>query len=163
MKLHLSREMRTQSKRVIQRGWMWLASSSTGGRAMRAKLRNHTNTILRSQRNLRLNLQPLPRNQPQPPALRDRCQQLRALHPRKGLANALAAARTEREVDELRPAGLAFRRKAFRIEPQRIGKMLSAALNNVLTEEEIGPGRQLIRPQRHITRSLPPHRPRRRI
>src|SRR5215475_6350840 len=56
------------------------------------QFRHHANGILRAQRNLRLNVDLLVGNQPQPPALRQRHQAERRLHPCERLADALTAA-----------------------------------------------------------------------
>src|SRR5579875_82389 len=155
-----------------RRRWTWSActfrqrwtksprgNSDLCGSGSSAQLRDDADPILRTQRDLRLHLNALPRNQTQTPALRHRRQNQYGLHPREGLANTLPASSTKRKISKPRTLLLLFRGETSRIEFQGIGKIFRAPLDDVLAEENIASGRQPVGAELHVADGLTPHRP----
>ena len=78
------------------------------------------------------------------PALGNGCDREDALHPGEGFADALTAAAAEGEVGELRAGGFGFGGEAVGIEAERIGEVLRGAAHDVLAEEDVGAGGDVV-------------------
>src|SRR5580700_11905775 len=111
----------------------------------------HKHSILRSERDQRLRLNPVTGEQPQFPFLRQCGQNQNTLHPGKGFSNALPRARAEREVSKLRTLDLTCRREPIRIEAQRIGEIPGIAVCDELADQNRGSRGKKIISQGEIT------------
>ena len=79
------------------------------------------------------------------PALGDGRDAEDAFHPGEAFADALTVTAAEGEVSELCARGFGFRREAVGIEAERIGEVLRGAAHDVLAEEDVGAGGDVVR------------------
>ena len=99
-----------------------------------SRLGNHEDGVLRSQRDLRLHIDQLSRNQPQAPLLSDGREKEHSFHPGKGLSNALPGTSSKGKIRKTRTAGFVLGEKAVRVEAQRVREVPRAALDDVLAK-----------------------------
>ena len=78
------------------------------------------------------------------PALGDGGDGEDAFHPGEGLADALAAAAAEGEVGEFWAGGFGFGGEAVGVEAEWVGEVLGGAAHDVLAEEEVGSGGDVV-------------------
>ena len=78
------------------------------------------------------------------PALGDGGDGEDAFHPGEGLADALAVAAAEGEVGEFWTGGFGFGGEAVGIEAEGVGEVLGGAAHDVLAEEDVGAGGDVV-------------------
>src|SRR6478609_6023501 len=115
-------------------------------RSSRPRKDLYADSVLRSQRDLRLQPDLLARDNFNPPPLRNRRQRKNCLHPGKRFPNTLPPTATKGKIGKPRPASLGLLSKTFRTEPLRIGKPLRIPLDNVLAEKNHSSLAKPIRP-----------------